>query len=389
MIDEALPFAPEPFTMLQAHNHQSEVDKRLLFLVNTVREILWEADTSGNIVYANNRWYEYINRKPGTDITSAWLDVIHPDDRERCLGLWQKSLETGDPYEVEYRFREAKTGKYNWFVARAMPFRNKRGKIERWYGTCTNINVQKENMQLIEMNKAKDEFISIASHQLRTPATAVKQYLAMALEGYGGDLNSNQEALVSKAYDNNERQLRIVTDLLRVAQVEMKKLTLHKKTTDIGKLVHTALNGHLDTFKSRNQTVVYDGVTTPIFATVDSDVIRMILDNLLENASKYTFEGKEIEVCIEKKPESVEISVRDEGVGISIADKDKLFKRFSRIENELSTKVGGTGLGLYWVKTMVEMHGGSVTYRANTPRGSIFTIIVPTDDQLNVSKEDV
>ena len=373
--------------MMQAHNHKSDGDKRLLFLANTVSEILWEADTGGNVVYANDRWYEYINQKPGSDISSVWVEVIHPDDRERALATWQRSLDTGEPYEVECRFQEAKTRKYHWFVARAMPYRNKKGEIERWYGTCTNIEAQKENLELLATNKAKDDFISIASHQLRTPATAVKQYLAMVLEGYGADITPQQEALLNKAYDNNERQLRIVTDLLRVAQAEMKKTTLRKKQTDIGKLVHTALNGHLNTFKSRNQTVVYDGVTNPIHAMVDSDVIRMILDNLLENASKYTFENKKIVIGVANHSTHVDIQISDEGVGINPADIDRLFQRFSRIDNELSTKVGGTGLGLYWVKAMIELHGGSITYQANHPAGSIFTVSIPTNENDNAAKE--
>lgn len=374
--------------MMQAYRNDTDVDKRLLFLVNTITEIVWEANLEGHIVYANDRWYEYINQKPGTDISAAWLEVIHPDDRERTVGLWSHSLKTGEPYEVEYRLKEASTGYYTWFIARAMPYRNKAGVIERWYGTCTNIELQKKNIELIEMNQAKDEFISIASHQLRTPATAVKQYLGMALEGYAGDLTQTQQLLLTKAYDNNERQLRIVTDLLRVAQAEMKKSTLHKVKTDIGKLVHTALNGHLATFKSRDQSVTFQAIKTPINADVDLDIIRMVLDNLLENASKYTFEHGKIHIRVIRKKGFVRIEIADEGVGVSDADVPKLFKRFSRIDNTLSTHVGGTGLGLYWAKMMMSLHGGDVTYSPNSPNGSVFTVIIPIDSNIT-KKEDI
>ncbi len=363
--------------MKQALHRNSTADKRLLFLVNTITEIVWEADIEGNVVYASDRWYEFIGREPGSDISSVWLRVIHEDDRDRCLQAWQQSLKTGDPYEVECRFEEASTGKYKWFLVRAMPYLGNDGAIECWYGTCANIEAGKENAELMLMNRAKDEFISIASHQLRTPATAVKQYLGMALEGYAGDLTHSQQALLSKAYDNNERQLRIVSDLLRVAQLELGNDRFEKRLVDIGKLVHAAVNGHMDTFKQRDQSLTFNGLQKSIQAWVDTDTLRMVLDNLLENASKYTPQGGRIEVGVDKKSDTVEIAVCDWGVGIAPEHEKRLFIKFSRINNELSTIVGGTGLGLYWVKKVMALHGGDVRYVPNTPKGSKFIVSVP------------
>jgi PAS domain S-box-containing protein len=96
--------------MKQAFERNNDTDQKLLFLVDTITEIVWEATPDGNIVYANKNWYDYIGKSPGSDITKAWLDVIHPDDKHPTNQVWQHSLKTGEPYEAELRFKEAATG---------------------------------------------------------------------------------------------------------------------------------------------------------------------------------------------------------------------------------------------------------------------------------------
>ncbi|MFZ1801739.1 MAG: ATP-binding protein [Candidatus Saccharimonas aalborgensis] len=228
---------------------------------------------------------------------------------------------------------------------------------------------------LVEINNSKDEFISIASHQLRTPATAVKQYLGMLHEGFLGSLTSEQNAVLERAIESNERQLRIVTDLLKVAQVDAGKIVFRKEPTDLAQLVHTTIRDNLSLFKKRRQMISFRPTRRIIEATVDTEIIRTVFENILDNASKYTPEGGNIAVDLKDDGDTIWIVVTDEGIGIS--DKKELFKKFVRIQNELSTKVGGTGLGLYWAKRSINAHGGDITYRPNEPRGSIFEIVLP------------
>lgn len=238
--------------------------------------------------------------------------------------------------------------------------------------------------QLTEITQAQDEFISIASHQLRTPATGVKQYLGMLREGLFGEIPDNQREILDRAYESNERQLRIVTDLLKVAQVDSGKITLHKELTDINELLHNVVRDNLAMFKKRDQMFTFKPSNNKVFVHIDGETIRTVVENLLENASKYTEQGGKIAITIQSLGDNIHIRIIDEGVGVAPDRHDDLFKKFSRINNPLSTIVGGTGLGLYWARQSLDAHGGSITYRPNQPRGSIFEIILPKDDGLSV-----
>ncbi len=231
--------------------------------------------------------------------------------------------------------------------------------------------------QLLKLNKAKDEFISVASHQLRTPATGVKQYIGMLMEGYAGDLSPEQMAYLTKAFDSNERQIAIVNDLLKVAKVDAGKIKLNKEKTDIVALLRGIIDEQKAKFKEREQTVQYDSAASKILVPVDPVQVRMVLENIIDNASKYTPHGKLIEVDVRTSEGMLLIAVKDQGVGIAEQDIDKVFKKFSRIDNPLSVLVGGTGIGLYWAKKIVDLHKGTITIQSEPGKGSTFTVGLP------------
>lgn len=232
--------------------------------------------------------------------------------------------------------------------------------------------------QLMEINRSKDEFIALASHQLRTPATAVKQYIGMILEGYAGDISDEQHKFLTSAYDSNERQIQVVNDILRVAKLDLKKIILKRKETNVVKLVDSIVRDLASTFEDRSQHLETDFTGSEITASVDSEYIRMAIGNIIDNASKYTPEGKTIYVSVNETIKGmVDIVIRDEGVGIPKESIGRLFKKFSRIENSLSVKVGGTGLGLYWANEIIELHGGSIHVDSEPEEGTTFIISLP------------
>lgn len=243
--------------------------------------------------------------------------------------------------------------------------------------------VEEQRIQhLVELNRSKDEFISIASHQLRTPATSVKQYVGMLLEGFVGELEPKQEALLVKAYESNERQLKIVTDLLRVAQVDAGKIMLRKKHTLLNPFLEEIVADNEGMFLGRKQTISFVKPKVNALVFVDPASMRMVLENIIDNASKYSEESTTTRVTVRHTADEVWIQVSDEGVGIDPENKKRLFKKFSRLDNSLSTKVGGTGLGLYWARKIVELHGGKITYSANQAKGTTFVIKLPKTEKV-------
>ena len=241
----------------------------------------------------------------------------------------------------------------------------------------TNELLKKQQLDLQLLNASKDDFISLASHQLRTPATGVKQYVGMLIEGFSGNLEKGQQSLLEKAYESNERQLRIISDLLKVAQVDAGKIIPLKTMTDLDELVSSIIAEQADTFKKRHQTINYQTPAKTVEAKFDSNLIRMVLENIINNASKYSHENTSVSVTLKDTGKTVQIIVKDEGVGILKADIPRLFEKFSRLDNDLSTQVGGSGLGLYWAKKIVDLHGGTITMTSLPGDGTTFSIELP------------
>ncbi|RYF27234.1 MAG: HAMP domain-containing histidine kinase, partial [Chloroflexi bacterium] len=236
---------------------------------------------------------------------------------------------------------------------------------------------QQRIQELIEINESKDEFISLASHQLRTPATAVKQYVGMILQGFAGDIPPQQEAFLKHAYSSNDRQLRIIDDIMRVARLDMNRITLANEEFDLRDTVQNAVDDVKPEIEDKQQTIDVSMPTEPLPILADDSYLGMAISNLIDNASKYTDKGKPIFVSAAARKSSYVLSVRDEGVGIKESDMKKLFIKFSRISNPLSIAANGTGLGLYWAKEIVELHGGTIAAESIINSGTTFTITLP------------
>lgn len=246
-----------------------------------------------------------------------------------------------------------------------------------------NATLLKQRNRLQELSDSKHDFISLASHQLRTPATAVKQYIGMLNEGYAGEMTKEQQKMLTIAYQSNQRQLEIIEDLLKIAKVDDGKVFLEKATCDVVKKVEVAICHQSEMYKSREQCIIFDKPEDKIMVNIDGKLMIMVLENLLDNAGKYSMPGKIVHVSIDQDKDCAAIHIQDNGIGIRLIDRKKLFKKFSRIDSSLSVPAGGTGLGLYWVKKIIDLHGGSIEVISKINKGSIFTIKIPSLTDLN------
>lgn len=229
-----------------------------------------------------------------------------------------------------------------------------------------------------EVQTAKDDLLSLASHQLRTPATVVKQYVGMLLQGYGGALTERQLQMLGNAYESNERQLEIINQLLYVARLDAGRITLHPKRTDISKLLHEVVQDQSQWIDARRQRVSFHLPKRAVVAEVDPHYLRMVLENLLSNASKYTPERGSIDLELRRARGQFIVNVKDTGVGISPVAQATIFDKFTRVENELSNDVNGSGVGLYLTQQIVALHNGTIGVQSEIGHGSTFTVHIPT-----------
>jgi signal transduction histidine kinase len=237
--------------------------------------------------------------------------------------------------------------------------------------------LSKQRARLIALNQSKDEFIGLASHQLRTPATGVKQYVGMIMDGYVGRLTKDQRIMLQKAYNCNEREIQIINELLAIAEIDAGNVSLHKVRVNVGLLISDVLAVQKTTLDARGQAAKYTPSKRAVMILADESRLRMVLENILDNASKYSPIGEGIEIRTRRNNKFLEISIKDQGIGIAKKDLPKLFKKFSRIDNMLSGEVSGTGLGLYLAKKIMTLHGGLILVNSKINEGSIFTIMLP------------
>ncbi len=241
------------------------------------------------------------------------------------------------------------------------------------------ILLTKQRQRLKALNQAKDEFISVASHQLRTPATGVKQYIGLLLQDYAGKLSPDQHRYAEIAYESNERQLKVINDLLHVARLDSGKLHVAKTNCDISQLIADVIDQQSKEFERRGQKLTFSPSKKPVKARLNKDLMHMVLENIIDNAGKYSPKGGEISVSVVQANKQVKVRISDRGIGIDKKDQKKLFRKFSRLPNSRSSDVNGSGLGLYWAKKVIHMHGGSISLTSKLNQGSTFIISLPTN----------
>jgi len=230
------------------------------------------------------------------------------------------------------------------------------------------------------IDRMKSEFISIAAHQLRTPLSAIKWVIKMILDGDAGELNKEQQGLLTQGYASNERIIALVNDMLNVSRIEegrfgysFTKDKLDEALTIVVKSLENQINN------KKIKLVLTIPKKLPLLF-MDRQKMTLVLQNLLENAVKYTPEYGKIEVKVKDKKKELEISVKDNGIGIPKNDQEKLFSKFFRAENVIRMQTEGSGLGLFIVKNIIEKHGGNIICKSEEGKGTEFIFNIPIDD---------
>lgn len=328
----------------------------------------------------------------------TYIDAVHKDDRERVKRALRHAIDTNTTFDTEFRI--AVNGKTRWVIGRGRVL--DRHETSRFTGVIVDVTerrdlqaqidlarrqdrlnraeaklLQERNDELQAISRTKDEFVALASHQLRTPATAVKQYLGMVLQGYAGEITDLQAEMLSKAFDSNERQIEIINQILNAARADTGKLAMTMAPLDIVALVRGVTDELRPSVEKREHKLVVKLPDKPKIAQADAGYLRMAIENLLSNADKYTPEDGTISISLRHVGDLLKLSVKDTGVGIEKADFDKLFVKFSRVHNPLSVQAGGSGIGLYLAGEIVRLHGGKVEVVSAIDKGTTFTIILP------------
>lgn len=242
-------------------------------------------------------------------------------------------------------------------------------------------DLQQANLKLKDLDKLKDEFVSLASHELRTPLTAIRSYIWMTLSGKGGDITEKQKYYLDRASVSADRLIRLVNGMLNISRIESGRMAMKVARINIADLVQAVLDEVRPKIQELSLNVNVVQSDMQIFVAVDEDKIHEVLMNFIGNAMKFTPQGGSITVEVRRDGDMVCVSVRDTGMGIAPDDIGKLFTKFGALRTGATSEAvasQSTGLGLYISKTIVSMHGGKVqAASAGMGRGSTFSFSLP------------
>ncbi len=233
-----------------------------------------------------------------------------------------------------------------------------------------------QNKRLLELDRLKDEFLSLVSHELRTPLTSIRGYLDLVLDEEAGELTSEQRRFLEAVERNSGRLLRLVGDLLFVAQADAGRLSLEQAKVDLSGLAADCVEGIAPAAAEKSINLVLSATPVPAFVG-DRGRLAQVLDNLVSNALMFTPEGGTVEVSTRLNGNRVSIEVADTGIGIPLADQPRLFERFFRSSVAEEQAIPGTGLGLAIVKAIVEAHQGEITIESIEGQGTTSRVDLP------------
>jgi PAS domain S-box-containing protein len=351
-------------------------EARFRVMAETVPGILYTTSSDGSIDFINRWFFSYTGLNPDQTLESFIDLVVFPDDRQRAQTVLNTMQHTGTPQELKLRCRAA-DGSYRWFLHRSAMFGHGSGRGTRWLGVCTDIDdLVNAEQSLRDADRRKDQFLAMLAHELRNPLAPISNALELL------QLVGNDSHQVAELRDMMERQvqhmIRLIDDLLDLSRVTRGKIALRKQRVDLTTLVNGAVESIEPFIERCGHKLTVTTASEPI--VVEADVARLVqvFGNILHNAAKYTGQGGQIDVRIERAGEQATVSIRDNGPGIPPSMLNKIFDMFTQVDQTLDRAHGGLGIGLTLVKTLVDLHGGSVVARSEGPgQGSEFVVSLP------------
>ena len=325
-----------------------------------------------------------------TRINPTALDILGYKESE-VLSKWFPETfvaldESGKPIPVIDRpiTRAFLTGKS---ISEKMHYRRRNGSMVPVAITVSPILIEDRPIGAIEVfrditiedeiDRMKSEFISLASHQLRTPLSSIKTYAHMLIEGYMGDITPQQVASLRTIVDASNRMNELISTLLNVTRIESGTVAISPKATNLTKLCEEVIKDHALQASNKSITLTCEAPSSPVTLRTDTLLVKEILSNLVSNAIKYTAEQGMVHIELSSQRQQVIFKVTDTGMGIPRESQDQVFTKFFRGANAVRYETTGTGLGLYLVKGLTEKLGGKIWFDSEEGKGSAFYLCLP------------
>lgn len=367
-----------------------ESEDRFRTLANCIPQLAWIAAPDGQVTWYNRRWHEYTGTTPEQMQRLGWRNFHDPEALPLVLTRWEKSLTTGKPFEMEFPLRGA-DGRFRTFLTLVEPLRNASGAVVQWFGTNTDVETLKQaedrvrqlnaslehkvaerTVALETANRELESFSYSVSHDLRSPLRAIDGFSRLLAEHCADRLDEEGHQLLSRIGAASRRMGVLIDDLLELARLTRSEL--HRAPQDLTALAH-AVAGELR--QAEPERTVEFAAHPGLIVNADAVLLRVVLENLLGNAWKYTARQPQARVELGSYPAEgrTVLYVRDNGAGFDMAYSDKLFGAFQRLHSP--REYPGTGVGLATVQRIIHRHGGRIWAESLVGLGATFHFTLP------------
>ena len=375
-------------TVLMAQQRAEEAlrqsEERYRSLTQAIASVVWTTDADGRFVTPQPSWVEYTGQTWDEYRDFGWVNALHSDDRKRVRALWNAARDDQTLFHLDGRLWHVASGAYRHFEARGVPILNASGILREWIGTFLDVEdrtvaetaLRQLAADLSDADHRKNEFLAVLAHELRNPLAPIRSGLDVLRQS-----DRNSEAFVTTSA-MMERQLahivRLVEDLLDVSRISRGKIELRRERIDLASAVKHAVEASRELVDCMHHELTVVLPSRPIYLHADHTRLAQVMGNLVNNACKFADAGGRIVLSVAQEGPQAVISVRDSGVGIAADHIPRIFEMFAQVESTIDRSASGLGIGLTLVKTLVELHGGTVEVRSDgIGHGSEFVVQLP------------
>jgi PAS domain S-box-containing protein len=353
-----------------------ENEARFRLMADASPATLWLTDPEGRCTFLSRQWYEYTGQTEREALGLGWTTATHPDDTRRAGEAFLSANASRSFFQTEYRLRTA-DGSYRWAIDLGRPWFSETGEYAGMVGAVFDIDDRKRAEEgLAEANQRKDHFLATLAHELRNPLAPISN----ALQVWGLVEQKPEEARRLREIMGRQvkQMVRLIDDLLDVSRITRGRIELRRERLDIGAVIAASVEAQAPLLEARRHSLAVDLPDEPLFVDADPGRLVQVFGNLLDNAAKYTPVGGHLRVDVSRDGDVAVVAVRDDGSGIPAQMLSAIFEMFTQVDDSIVRSQGGLGIGLTLVKTLVDLHGGSVEARSDGPgRGSAFLVRLP------------
>jgi PAS domain S-box-containing protein len=361
---------------IQVRKAESSAAKDEALLENIGEGIIGVND-GGDVVFVNREAQRLLGYEEEELVDNAYIHAISIVDEEgKEIGIEKRPIHKALLSAKHINERDLKLVKKN---GTSFPADITATPVVLHGQVIGGVVVFKDITKEKEIDRMKTEFISLASHQLRTPLSAMKWFSEILLSGDAGELEGEQREMVENIYGSTERMVELVNALLNISRIESGRIIIDPEPTDLNELVNGVVKEVKQKIDEKNINFAFSAHHDLPQINIDPKLIRNVYQNLITNAIKYTPEGGSVEVLISRKEDEIISQVTDTGYGIPQQEQDRVFERFFRSRNIVKLETEGTGLGLYLAKAIVESSGGKIWFKSKEGEGTTFWFSLPIE----------